>query len=846
MAIKPVVTLKTYFETGDRPTQAQFEHLIDSFFHKQEGYNLTAKSYTEAEGGNTLTLTFSDATTYTIVIPTGFTMTEIDGLIAALDGKVDKVVGKGLSTNDYDDPAVAEVAKVSPHIADTGVHTTTAEKVLFSNKAMTWINGEILPEAAGEILRHNGGRFYKFIGAFPFTTTDLAAEVTAGDWVGVSNSLPAPHLEELIPDTYLPSTTGNFILKGSYFTEGMTIIIEGHTYNYKTFINSGEVRVNLTTSVIEGDYAVTLNNGTEAIFLNVLQVVNGTVYQPDTLDWSFVSASTDVSVKGAMKIGVYDVQQSARWVHPFDFTKDFEITFKMEVSPLGVPINEGLSNFTLYKTSNNTRIAAARFGFDGGNIKTHLYDYNTLVSNAYYITDNPTNREIFFNNTYKFKYVEATQTMYYYVNNDVKRTFVNVAINSDMYLVVLSKSINHTDIKYIDLSDVSGTLDSRTKTSSLNNDGEDGVNSFLSAVSPEIIANTAKISLPAPDLEELIPDTYLPSTLGNFRLKGSYFTEGMTIVIEGHTYNYVQFINSGEILINLTTSATEGFYDVTLNNGTEATFLDVLQVVNGTVYEPITSDWTVVSGVLDIVDNDIKRISGNGQARNDNAIYLLNTANDWRIDFKIMKSPLVLDPYIYYTQDILGLKLIDAISGIEQYRYEVYHIVDGYRYWYQVEQQITTQLANPFALAPYDGEYGKLLSIRCVSGVLTFLKNNAVIATASYIHATDMKIVAMAGQANIVDIRYIDLVDTSGTLDNRTKTSSLNNDGEDGVNPFLNATSTEIVDMNAAVALNTAKVSFDLSTLDTYADDAAAAIGGVLVGGGYVNSATGAVHRRLA
>lgn len=33
MTVQPKTTLKTYFETGDTPTQAEFEHLIDSFAH---------------------------------------------------------------------------------------------------------------------------------------------------------------------------------------------------------------------------------------------------------------------------------------------------------------------------------------------------------------------------------------------------------------------------------------------------------------------------------------------------------------------------------------------------------------------------------------------------------------------------------------------------------------------------------------------------------------------------------------------------------------------------------------------------------------------------------------------
>lgn len=39
MAIQPRTTLKSWFETGDYPTQQQFADWIDSFWHKQEAIN---------------------------------------------------------------------------------------------------------------------------------------------------------------------------------------------------------------------------------------------------------------------------------------------------------------------------------------------------------------------------------------------------------------------------------------------------------------------------------------------------------------------------------------------------------------------------------------------------------------------------------------------------------------------------------------------------------------------------------------------------------------------------------------------------------------------------------------
>ncbi len=54
--------LKGYFESGDKPTQAQFVDLIDSFFHEEDG-NLIQS--TDQSGGATV-LNFSDGSMLTV------------------------------------------------------------------------------------------------------------------------------------------------------------------------------------------------------------------------------------------------------------------------------------------------------------------------------------------------------------------------------------------------------------------------------------------------------------------------------------------------------------------------------------------------------------------------------------------------------------------------------------------------------------------------------------------------------------------------------------------------------------------------------------------------------------
>jgi len=113
MAKRSILVLKSFFETGDKPTQAEFKDLIDSFIHIDDG---VAIANIVTNGNGDVTFTFTNGDTITIPkyklpneMPVGF----ITGLQIALDSKVDKVTGKGLSTNDYDTAAVSEVAKVA-------------------------------------------------------------------------------------------------------------------------------------------------------------------------------------------------------------------------------------------------------------------------------------------------------------------------------------------------------------------------------------------------------------------------------------------------------------------------------------------------------------------------------------------------------------------------------------------------------------------------------------------------------------------------------------------------------------------------------------------------------------
>lgn len=96
--------LIAYLTCTDPVIQNKWLNLLHSFWHKDSGWLL--KSITTISGGYRFTVLDGDGneTPYDINIPTlpnSQPMSYIDGLELSLNTKVDKVVGKGLSTNDF-------------------------------------------------------------------------------------------------------------------------------------------------------------------------------------------------------------------------------------------------------------------------------------------------------------------------------------------------------------------------------------------------------------------------------------------------------------------------------------------------------------------------------------------------------------------------------------------------------------------------------------------------------------------------------------------------------------------------------------------------------------------------
>lgn len=264
----------------------------------------------------------------------------------------------------------------------------------------------------------------------------------------------APYLRELVPDTYLPSTTGNFILRGSFFTPDMEITIEGHTINYQTFVSSNEFVVNLTTSATDGLYDVTLDNGIEAVYPDQLKVINGTVYEPTILDMEIISGTPDLSVPGAIKMETSTTTATVELAYVIPEGQDFQIRWKGTKSPLrDNTYGDNLNNIKLIQ--NGVERYRASYWYEPKTVRFNQVSngfghLDAVGSHTASGTDTSLDKEYYFQ--------RIGDVVTFHVNGTQLGTFTDLSDNGDIIVRITIGRFDITGIKYIDLSDDSGEL----------------------------------------------------------------------------------------------------------------------------------------------------------------------------------------------------------------------------------------------------------------------------------------------------------------------------------------------------------------------------------------------------
>jgi hypothetical protein len=280
---------------------------------------------------------------------------------------------------------------------------------------------------------------------------------------------PAPWINELVPDSYLPNTTGNIRIRGDFFTPIMAdrvnnpnaIIIGGvTTIHYAEFVSSQEILVNVTTGNLEGRFSCTLNNGLSTTKEGALLIVLGTVYTPELGDWIQVVSPIDILAKGEAKLSVWNTEQSAVWNKNFDNTKNWRVQFRVKKSPLGNPIltDEYLNkNIQLIRASNgivlvSASVYASRYGNTSVFGEPKFERVADWDKGEFYITANLQDEVAFWEQAslailFEFRFVN---NILYGFTNNILRFRYDATVSEPLRLKIKIRYQDIVGIKYIE------------------------------------------------------------------------------------------------------------------------------------------------------------------------------------------------------------------------------------------------------------------------------------------------------------------------------------------------------------------------------------------------------------
>ena len=265
----------------------------------------------------------------------------------------------------------------------------------------------------------------------------------------------APYLFNIIPDSYLPDSTGDVDIYGEFFTPDMTVSADGQIINYFNFINSGHIKVNMTRGSAEGTFGLTLDNGIEAYFPDVLLIVLGSVLSPNGADWVNIVEPINFS-NDEVLVETWNSEGSAVWDHDFDYQNDFWVRFSFRQSQFGningapahkmlqIVKSSDLSEIFYIVTNVFTdRYINLQAGSQADGTQNYLHAYDGASGNTL-----DSARETIKTTKLEFRWNSNSGVMYLYKDGAVKKTFTDV-VNENMRLKINVKFWDIINIKEI-------------------------------------------------------------------------------------------------------------------------------------------------------------------------------------------------------------------------------------------------------------------------------------------------------------------------------------------------------------------------------------------------------------
>ena len=266
---------------------------------------------------------------------------------------------------------------------------------------------------------------------------------------------------------------------------------------------------------------------------------------------------------------------------------------------------------------------------------------------------------------------------------------------------------------------------------------------------------------PEPDLSYTAPSGLLPEQTQEIQLYGSFFKPNTVVRMNNnHVVNSVEFVNSGLLVLSVTTSAIEGDVDVFVSNGREKTFDNAFTVVLGDVFIPTAGDWIDTSGNPEISEQGEFKISAMDSYVEGTWDKVLDITKDFSVRSFFKRSPLGI-----YDQNQVSdrnFQLIDAETG--ELKYSWYLQTNGSAAYTYVRDEVSnTRRDNQNQ--PTGASYEEALAakelveheFRCIGGIMYFYINKELKWTLPTNPTNNLKIKIRISQFNIVKIKYIEL-----------------------------------------------------------------------------------------